>query len=199
MILIKCNDTVSFKITAHIRFNEIATDADDKVLSKCEVCVKESRYCESTYLQYPNLKAALLGLDLPSLNPNPKDHINEPGIRLQIFQPTSRSKDGDMVQYDYLETRRCLKCEANYDEYVFSSFEETIDNWSKFVSSGYDLILDIQTKIKSPVSLTIPPLFSRSWSTTDKTDGMKSHFDSDGGSVAHTRAECAIYCVTVNK
>ena len=170
----------------------------------CTPCTYGVGYCDSTWLQYENLNAALFGLDLPSLHPMPLDWLDEPGVRGQIFQATYREEDGSMNQYDYLETVNNLRCTASFEEYLFTNFEQTIDQWTKFTSSAYNLQLTPEVEVEGTykgvtVGTTIPPLFTRGSSESNDVSAMERHFKSDEGSVAHTRAECAMYRVKVRK
>ena len=60
---------------------------------KPSICVANpADFCDSTWLSYPNLNAAVFGIGLPSLNPVPNDFISEPGMRNQIFLATNRDQ-----------------------------------------------------------------------------------------------------------
>ena len=131
-----------------------------------------------------------------------------------------------MAQYDYVETTDNLRCTASFDEYVFSTFEGLLNQWSKFLSSGYNLqvgqevevsatrsaqfevgnglleelnlLTSGKASISGTIATTIPPIFTRGELDSHNATGMETHFTKEEGSVAHTRAECAIYKVKVN-
>ena len=182
-------------------FGFVTSNSLDVTLSKQDVnvCVGNSAdFCESTWLSYPNLNAALFGIDMPSLNPVPNDFVAEPGVRAQIFQGTFRDETGSMTQYDFVQTIDELRCASKFDEYFFSTFEETIDGWSSFEQMGKSTTAPSLTTEKGPVSVSTPPLFSRSHSNSNEASGMEQHFNADQGSVAHSRAECSIYRVLID-
>ena len=184
--------------------NEVDNHATYFPDKPCSTCTSEVDYCDPTWLSYPNLNAALVGLDLPSLNPMPDDWVHEPGVRHQIFQAVEKEAYGNMAQYDYLVTVDNLRCTSSFEQYLFSTFDEAVDHWSKFISSGYNLQVGNEVKVAAgkggfKIGTTIPPLFTRGSSKSKDASGMKKHFESEGGSVAHTRAECSIYMVKVKK
>ena len=168
------------------------------------VCLgNAASFCDSTWLSYPNLNAALFGIDKPSLNPVPNDFISEPGMRNQIFQATWRDDSGAMAQYDYVQTIDDLRCATKFDEYIYSSFEDLINGWGLMEESGYGIRLGFETKLKVKgggvsASASIPPLFSRSQSKSHEAEEMEKHFNFEKGSVAHSRAECSIYRVLID-
>lgn len=191
---------------ATIFLASVSANSLDVTISKngVNVCVGNSAdFCESTWLSYPNLNAALFGIDQPSLNPVPNDFISEPGVRAQIFQATYRDDTGSMSQYDFVQTIDDLRCTSKFDEYYFSTFEEVIEGWSSFEESGRGIGgsgTDVTVEIPEvgSVSTTIPPKFSRSHSKSHEAAGMEQHFNSEQGSVAHSRAECSIYRVLLD-
>lgn len=167
------------------------------------VCVNGVGYCDSTWLSYPNLNAALFGIDLPALNPNPEDFIVEPGVKNQLFQSTFREPYGSMGQYDFVQTVDELRCKASFDQYWFRSFEETLSYWSQFQSTGQSLQIGHEVEVSAEVDgigakSVIPPAFTRSKSSEHSTSNMEAHFSQEMGSVAHSRAECSIYKVSVD-
>ena len=174
------------------------------------VCAGNSAgFCDSTWLSYPNLNAALFGIDKPSLNPVPSDFVSEPGVRSQIFQATYRDETGSMAQYDWLQTIDDLRCIGKFEEYFFSSFEDTLETWDSFEQTGWNIqagqSVDVsvsgeipETGIGVEVGTTIPPMFTRSTSKSNEASDMEKHFNDDQGSVAHSRADCAIYRAIIN-
>ena len=178
---------------------------DDTISKKgINVCLSNSAdFCDSTWLSYPNLNAALFGIDMPSLNPVPNDFISEPGVKAQIFQGTFRDETGSMAQYDFLQTIDDLRCAGKFEEFFFASFEETIETWNSFEQTGmnfqWGLELDVSAEYKGVgASTTIPPMFTRSKSKSNEAAGMEKHFNEEHGSVAHSRAECSIYRVLID-
>ena len=103
-------------------------------------------FCDSTWLSYPNLNAAMFGVDLPSLNPVPNDFISEPGMRNQIFQATYRLETGIMAQYDFVQTIDDLRCTTKFDEHLYESFESLIDGWSEMEQTGFGTNFDLKAK-----------------------------------------------------
>ena len=172
------------------------------------VCAGNSAgFCDSTWLSYPNLNAALFGIDKPSLNPVPKDFVSEPGVRSQIFQATYRDETGSMAQYDWLQTIDDLRCVGKFEEYFFSSFEDTLKTWDSFEQTGWNMqsnpSIDVSVSaeedgVGAEVGTTIPPMFTRSSSQSSEASDMEKHFNDDQGSVAHSRADCAIYRAIIN-
>merc|ERR1712038_604918 len=123
-------------------------------ISKADVNVclgNPADFCDSTWLSYPNLNAALFGIDKPSLNPVPDDFISEPGVRAQIFQATYRDETGSMNQYDFLQTIDDLRCAGKFEEYFFSSFEETLNTWEKFEQTGRNVEVGLETDVSFSV------------------------------------------------
>ena len=70
---------------------------------------------------------------------------------------------------------------------------KTLMNYIMFVS-----IFSVNGKIGGSASTTIPPLFTRSWSNSNENEGMSKFFSKEMGSIAHSRAECSIFRVTVD-
>ena len=160
-------------------------------------------FCDSTWLSYPNLNAAMFGVDLPSLNPVPNDFISEPGMRNQIFQATYRDYNEAMAQYDFVQTIDDLRCTTKFDEHIYESFESLIDGWSEMEQSGFGTNFDLKAKFNFDykgvgASISIPPLFSRSQSKRHEAEGIAKLFKTEQGSVAHSRAECSIYRVVID-
>ena len=184
----------------------IGTKSLDVALTRknIDVCLgNEAPFCDSTWLSYPNLNAAMFGVDLPSLNPVPNDFISEPGMRNQIFQATYRLETGIMSQYDFVQTIDDLRCTTKFDEHLYESFESLIDGWSEMEQTGFgtnfDLKADLNFNYKGVGgSISIPPLFSRSQSKRHEAEGMAKLFNNEKGSVAHSRAECSIYRVVID-
>ena len=171
----------------------------------CDVCARNpADFCDSSWLPYPNLNAALFGVDRPSLNPVPNDFISDPGIKSQIFQATFRDETGRFSQYDFVQSIDDLRCSSKFEEDIYSTFEELINGWSKMEESGFGIKSgpEVDITVGKPdvisASYTIPPKFTRSTSEKHEAETMQKHFDSDFGSVAHSRAECSIYRVIVN-
>ena len=198
--------TIKALIKVIIFFSVSNSDPIDVTISKIgvNVCLGNSAdFCDSTWLSYPNLNAALFGIDMPSLNPVPNDFISEPGVKAQIFQGTFRDETGSMAQYDYLQTIDDLRCASKFDEYYFETFEDTINTWSSFETTGMGIQLGHEADVSLEysgvgVSTTIPPMFSRSTSNSNEAAGMAAHFSQEQGSVAHSRAECSIYRVIID-
>ena len=121
----------------------------------------------------------------------------------QIFQATYRDETGSMAQYDFLQTIDDLRCAGKFEEYLFTSFEETIESWNSFEQTGMNLQIGTDIEVSAEykglkASTTIPPMFTRSWSKSNEAAGMEKHFNVEHGSVAHSRAECSIYRATIN-
>ena len=184
----------------------IRTKSLDVALTRknIDVCLGNTApFCDSTWLSYPNLNAALFGVDLPSLNPVPNDFISEPGMRNQIFQATRRDDNGAMTQFDFVQTIDDLRCTTKFDEHVYLSFESLIDGWSEMEQTGFGTTFDLKAKFNLDyngvgASISIPPLFSRSQSKHHEAEGMAKLFNTEKGSVAHSRAECSIYRVVID-
>jgi len=175
------------------------------------VCSGGASYCDSTWTAYPNLNSALYGIDVPSLNPMPNDFISEPGVRNQIFQATYRETTGNMVQYDFIQAVDDLRCDTSFNEYIFSTFEELISGWNSMETSRRDIqigrSMDISVSahvgfkmfgIGASTKFTLPPMFTRSSSSSHESEGMEKHFNISGGSVAHSRAECSIFRIMID-
>ena len=199
--------TIKTLIKVIIFFSVSNSDPIDVTISKIgvNVCLGNSAdFCDSTWLSYPNLNAALFGIDRPSLNPVPNDFISEPGVRAQIFQGTYRDETGSMAQYDFVQTIDDLRCAAEFKESIFYTFEEIIEGWSSFAQRGNNIQIGSNTDLTVPlpggasISTTIPPLFSRSESHSNEAAEMEEHFNAEHGSVAHSRAECSIYRVLID-
>ena len=104
--------------------------------TELNVCTGGAGYCDATWKSYPNINSALLGIDLPSLNPVPNDFISEPGVRNQIFQATYREEFGNIAQYDFVQPIDDLRCSMKFDESVYNTFEELIAGWSSMETTG---------------------------------------------------------------
>ena len=202
---LKNNNYRNRKIST-VFFSVNSSNPIDVTISKkgVNVCLGNSAdFCDSTWLSYPNLNAALFGIDMPSLNPVPNDFISEPGVKAQIFQGTFTDETGRMAQYDFLQTIDDLRCAGKFEEYLFTSFEDTIETWDSFEQTGmnfqWGLELDVSVEYKGVgASTTIPPMFTRSTSKSNEAAGMEKHFYEEHGSVAHSRAECSIYRVLID-
>ena len=162
---------------------------------KPNICVANpADFCEITWLLYPNLNAAMFGIDLPSLNSVPNDFISEPGMTNQIFLATYRNLTGSMAQYNSVQTIDDLRCSTLFDLNIYSTFEDLIDGWRSMEQSGLGTNIGFNTKFNFGHgiggSIEFSPLFSRSQSKQHEAEGLQEHFSKDKGSVAHSRAEC---------
>jgi hypothetical protein len=165
----------------------------------CNVCVGDKPYCDSVWLSHPNLNAALMGIDMPSMTLVPDGSIAGPGVKQQIFQSTYREEFGSMAQYDYITSIDDLKCNAQFEEHEYSTFEDLINGWSSILSTGAGMQLGGPINIENKgVTFQIPPMMSASHTKSDEHRKLKRHFDNRGGSVAHSKAECSIYLVMVD-
>ena len=114
-----------------------------------------------------------------------------------------------MAQYDWLQTIDDLRCIGKFEEYFFSSFEDTLETWDSFEQTGWNVqvgqSIDVSVSAEIPetgvgveAGTTIPPMFTRSTSKSNEAADMEKHFNDDQGSVAHSRADCAIYRAIIN-
>ena len=154
---------------------------------------------------FPNLRAALKGIDVPSLNPLP-DKGEGTDSKFQIFQhpPIDFSQNN---QFDYLEVVEDLGCFSKYEKKVFDSFDELTEGYTKLQTKGYGIDIDISAPVNAVAkyatgglapTIPIPPVFSRSSSNKDDVERTKFFLDKQKGSIAHSRAECSIYNIKVN-
>ena len=160
-------------------------------------------YCDPNYIAYPNLEEAMRGYDVPMGDPNPGQGMTDPGIRNQIFSPMVRNQDG----YYQLDTRfitanHQIKCDATWTSHVYDNFDEYIQGKTRASTTG--LGIEVGPSIKADVgandvlsgksrlggSMSLPPLFSRSWSTTNDVKKIRDFFQVEKGSIVVTEALC---------
>lgn len=143
------------------------------------------------------------GYDVPMGDPNPGQGMTDPGIRNQIFSPMIRNQDGYyQLNTRFITANHQIKCDATWTSHVYDNFQEYIEGKTRASTTG--LGIEVGPSIKADVgandvlsgksrlggSMSLPPLFSRSWSTTNDVEKIRDFFQVEKGSIVVTEALC---------
>ena len=160
-------------------------------------------YCDPNHIAYPNLEEAMRGYDVPMGDPNPGQGMTDPGIRNQIFSPMIRNIDGYyQLNTRFITANHQIKCDATWTSHVYDNFQEYIEGKTRASTTG--LGIEVGPSIQADVganqvlsgqsrlgaSMSLPPLFSRSWSTTQDVENIRDFFQREKGSIVVTEALC---------
>jgi hypothetical protein len=173
------------------------------ILTEKSTCFVICPYCDPNYMAYPNLEEAMRGYDVPMGNPNPGRGNADPGIRNQIFSPMRRNEDG-YYQLDmrFVTANHQIKCDATWASEVFDNFDSYVEGKMKASTTGLGIEFgpSIKAEVDKPdalsgksrlgASMSIPPLFSRSWSNTNDIQNVENFYRKEHGSIVITEAIC---------
>ena len=151
--------------------------------------------CQPWNTPYPNMQAALVGYN--PLTADPLDG-NDPGMRQQIFEPTTLFSDDDtrLDLADFLSARKNLVCEKVMTTTVTRNFQEYFSEKTKDASFNSARTEDN----------TINFLFFKSGSVTSTVTSessrmgkMKKFFEERQGEVYMSKAVCKTQHIEVDK
>merc|ERR1711974_380942 len=162
-------------------------------------------YCDPNHMHIPNLEEACRGYDVPMGNPNPTRGNSDPGIRNQIFEPMFRNQDGYyQMDRSFVTANTQIKCDATWSSHIYDKMKDYVDGKANSMATGFGIETGVE--IEGYVSITdadeakatIPPLFSRAWSTNKDREKIKDFFTRERGSVVVTEAICLTHKVDIS-
>ena len=130
----------------------------------CDVCVNGAKYCDATWLPYPNMNRALLGIDIAKKHPMPTKAEEDPSVRSTIFNSVYRNTLlGGMEPHTFIHATDSLVCSAGFEEHSWENMKDYIKGSAESSMSSWNLGYEGPTIIagveKGPVSIsaTLPP------------------------------------------
>ena len=151
------------------------------------------------------------GYDVPMGNPNPGHGMADPGIRNQIFSPMIKNEDAHyQLDTTFVTANHQIKCDATWSSNVYDNYRQYVDGKTKASTTGFGIEVGpsmqaevgqdalLSGKSRLGASMSFPPLFSRSWSSSDDVASVQDFFTTEHGSIVTTEAICLTNKVDVS-